>query len=819
MTVTERVRVDGNHLTLGGAPYRLKGVTYGSFAPRPDDGAPFPRVGQVAADFAAMAAIGLNVVRTYAVPPADVVDLAGQHGLRLLVGAHYQDWRYYPEPGRRANRAVLDAGRRAVAEAVERCADTPHVVAISVGNEVPADVVRVHGISRVEETLGRLVEDVHAAGPEALATYSNFPTTEYLDIPGLDVVSFNVFLENPEAFRRYLARLHLRAADRPLLLTELGLASGAHGEAAQAASLEWQLRAVDEAGIAGATVFSWTDEWDVAGYSQADWGFGMTTAQRTPKPALAVVQDWAGRAVVDLRPVWPKVSVVVCAYNEGRRIRGCLESLARCTYPNLEVLICDDGSKDDTLAIAREYPFRVLDLPHGGLSRARDAGIDAATGEIIAFLDADAECHAEWPFFIALSMERNRDVVGGGGGPNLPFADAPLVEHAVSASPGNPLAVLVGDDRAEHVAGCNSAFRAGPIRQIGGFNPAYTSAGDDVDVCWKLLDAGYQIAYSPAAQVTHHRRDSVKGYLRQQRGYGRAEKMLSGSHAHRFNRLGQATWSGFIYGGLRPLRRALRPIVYHGYAGTAPYQGVRSQPAETLLAWLIALLPFAVPVAAVGLVLAFWSLWFLAVPAAALGMVLATAVLAGGAARPPKGVDDVARFRLLVGYFHVAQPLVRAWGRLRGEPVYVEPVPPPGWTGDRLAWLVALTRALKSRGCFVTFGGDVDPFDLDVVAGVLVRARIVTAVTWNWVPHVRVTYRPRWGSWVVAALAALALVAGGLPWAAGAVVVAVGLVAAGEAMALRRRVRAAIGQTVPAAGPDAAARVEPAGAPVGGRAA
>src|SRR4029079_12198614 len=132
--------------------FRVRGVTYGSFAAR-GDGEQFPAASRVDQDFAAMAAAGLNTVRTYTVPPADVLDAAAEHGLYVLVGIHYHDWRMEPAPSRRAHARVRDRGRRAVETALERCAGRPEVVALSVGNEVPGDVVRVHGIASVEKTL------------------------------------------------------------------------------------------------------------------------------------------------------------------------------------------------------------------------------------------------------------------------------------------------------------------------------------------------------------------------------------------------------------------------------------------------------------------------------------------------------------------------------------------------------------------------------------------------------------------------------------------------------------------------------------------
>jgi hypothetical protein len=168
---------------------------------------------------------------------------------------HYADWRDEDRPGRAAQARIRDAGRRAVENAMHLCAGRPEVLAVAVGNEVPGDIVRLHGAGAVEEVLTTLIEAVHQIDPGMLATYCNYPTTEYLQAPGQDLVCFNVFLESPERFRAYLAHLQVISGSLPLVLTELGLGSERHGEREQADVVDWQLQAVDEAGCAGATLF------------------------------------------------------------------------------------------------------------------------------------------------------------------------------------------------------------------------------------------------------------------------------------------------------------------------------------------------------------------------------------------------------------------------------------------------------------------------------------------------------------------------------------------------------------------------------------
>jgi hypothetical protein len=779
--IGERVAVEGKFLRLGDRPFRVRGATYGTFQKRAD-GERFPEPAQVLRDFHAMADAGLNTVRTYGLPPRDVLEIAAEAGLRLIVGVHYRDWRLEPVAGRRANRRVLDAGRRAVAEALPRCSESPVVLALSVGNEVPADIVRLHGVACVEETLSALVREIHEGDSEILATYTNYPTTEYLEVDDQDIATFNVFLEDPDDLRRYLRHLQLVAGDLPLLITELGLASELHGVEAQARSLAWQLRLVEEAGCAGATVFSWTDDWHVDDQPVDGWGFGLTSSHRGPKPALEVVRAWTRTTVRDLRSRWPTTSVVVCAHNEARLVNRCLASLQRCDYPGLEVIFCDDGSTDETLERARRYGFRVLALERGGLSRARNAGLAAASGEIVAFLDADAECHPEWPYHLALSLEE--EGVAAAGGPNHPPEGAPFVERAIASSPGGPVNVLVGDDRAEHITGCNMAFRKDALDEIDGFDPIFRAAGDDVDVCWRLLDNGDEIAFAAAAQVRHHRPSSLREYVRQQRSYGRAEGMLQGRHRHRFNAFGGIRWSGSIYGGPRVLPDLLRPIVYHGPMGLAPFQKLTHRRGERALAQVSSMLPLAIPLALVG-ALAPLSSWLLVAPLLAAVAIIGYGTVIAAAATPDRGETRPLGFRLLVALLHVIQPFVRIWSRLRA----VKPHPvrmKTSWTGNRAAWLDELARAIAARGCTVRRGGPHDWWDISVSIGPLVSYKVTTAVAWGWSPVKRSVIRAR--APAIAAATAAVVLSPIAPLAGMAVIGAAVVAAATEIVVLRHAV-------------------------------
>ncbi len=332
-------------------------------------------------------------------------------------------------------------------------------------------------------------------------------------------------------------------------MTEFGIDSLHNSAEEQSRILSWQVRAAFSAGVAGTFVFAWTDEWFTGGHLIEDWAFGLVDRDRQPKPAFAeVARRYKGPLPPPLAR-YPRVSVVVCAYNSERTMEACLASLEALDYPDYEVIVVNDGSNDRTLEIAEGYPFcRIISQPNKGLSAARNVGAEAATGEIVAYTDSDCVADPDWLTYLVARMEAGN--LAACGGPNFPPPENSLVPAAVAVSPGGPTHVLISDEVAEHIAGCNMAFRREVLLGLGGFDPIYRAAGDDVDICWRFQDAGHTIGFSPAAVVWHFRRNTVRAYLNQQRGYGKAEALVYAKHPFRFNLFGQAKWLGRIYGDL-----------------------------------------------------------------------------------------------------------------------------------------------------------------------------------------------------------------------------------------------------------------------------
>jgi O-antigen biosynthesis protein len=756
-TRVHRVRAQGKHFEVDGETWFLKGVTYGTF--RPDEnGDEYPAPEIVREDFAAMAAIGCNAVRLYTVPPRWLLDLAWEHGLHVMPNLAIERTIGYLNDRRGLRRL-----ERGVRDGVRSCASHPAILCWSLGNEIPAQTVRWLGRKKVERALKRLAEAVRSVDPAALVTFVNYPTAEYLELPFLDVVSFNVYLEDEPSLVSYLARLQSLAGARPLVMTELGLDSCRNGQDAQADVLSWQLRVAYESGCAGSFVYAWTDEWHRGGEDVHDWDFGLTGRNREPKPALAAVRR-AYANVPFAERVWPSMSIVICAYNAAGTIEECLERATKLDYPDYEILIVDDGSTDATAALASGYPCRVVSTENRGLSAARNLGLELVQGEILVYLDSDAWPDRNWLKYLAHEFVTS-DAVGVGG-PNLPPPDDNLMAHCVANSPGGPCEVLIDDKTAEHIPGCNMAFRRDALIAIGGFDERFRSAGDDVDLCWRLQDAGGTIRFSPSAVVWHHRRGELARYWKQQRGYGHAEALLEQKWPSRYNVAGHVSWRGVIYGHGAP-RVQRSPRVYQGTWGLAPFQRLYHRPSGSLVDLLSAPEWLFVPLVAalVGSAGLFWPtlLYGWLVFAVALAPLGVFAVQGSRRARPPAGLSLMQRwrFRICVGVLHVIQPLARLSGRLangltpwrlRGSSRLGLPIRRSQWLwsttwrdpAERLRQIEERPRAL---GGVVRRNGAFERWDLEVRCAPAGRARLLASVE----EHGGGAQLVRWRTWPVPA--------------------------------------------------------------------
>ena len=237
----------------------------------------------------------------------------------------------------------------------------------------------------------------------------------------------------------------------------------------------------------------------------------------------------------------PFISVVICTRDRPDQLVTCLRHLDQQMYPHFEVVVVENVPTGDTvrtLVQARQgrMPYRYVVEPRSGLSWARNTGVAAASGEIIAFLDDDDEPDNHWLAGLANGFARSTDigcVTGlvvparldtpaqelfeqlGGHSQGRGFELATFSRHG----PQDPLFPLP-----PFGVGANMAFRREVLACIGGFDVALGAgtpslAGAETLAFTLTLLAGYRIAYEPAALMRHHHRRDLDGLRRQLHGY------------------------------------------------------------------------------------------------------------------------------------------------------------------------------------------------------------------------------------------------------------------------------------------------------------
>ncbi len=638
-----------------GRKVTLRGVTYGPFRPNAA-GEPWPEPDQLQADIAHIAALGFNVIRIYEAPSPALLEACAAHDLRVLAGVAWTQHVDFCE-----DEDAAEEARQRVRDLAASLARQPQVAGLMVGNEVERTLVRWMGPERVLAFIEDLVAIAREAAPGLLVGYASYPCTECLVPRNASFVAFNVFLEHPEDFRSYVQHLMNVAAGRPLIISEFGLDTATHGEAAQAATRAWQERICREAGVAGHFWFSYTDEWHRGGEEVTGWDFGLVTRDRRRKHLALQLEK---HAASDEATAQDRISVIVCTRNGAATLRGCLDALSRQTYPDYEVLVIDDGSTDSTPEIVRDFDqVRCIRQEHAGLSAARNLGMRRATGTLLAYTDDDCLPDEDWLRHVSRAFQDPHCVAAGG--PNLPPRPRNRTEACVALAPGAPIHVLLNDSEAEHLPGCNLVIRKTALQAIDGFREEFRTAGDDVDVCWRLQAAGGKLRYVPGALVWHHRRFTVSAYFRQQSGYGNAESMLVRRYPHRFAWLGGARWRGALYdSGEAP---AMAPLPHTD--GVPPrhalFQTLRVHGTPTRWDWMTGL-----PWLLVALLLTLAGA-LLNLDAAVVGGAMLVAML-GAAWRRSHVLVKAMRLtgrqvdRWLLWFLCLGQPLVRDWGRLHG---------------------------------------------------------------------------------------------------------------------------------------------------------
>jgi biofilm PGA synthesis N-glycosyltransferase PgaC len=227
---------------------------------------------------------------------------------------------------------------------------------------------------------------------------------------------------------------------------------------------------------------------------------------------------------------WPGVTILIPAYNEGPVIATSVRAALATDYPVLEVLVLDDGSKDDTAHVAAEVAAGdprcevIRDEVNRGKAERLNLGFARARHDLILVTDADAHLHPAAVRHLVERLERSPMVAAVAGGPFVTNR-----AYLIAALQVLEAAAVIGLIRRTHsltgrvgvVAGVCGLFRRDAVLAVGGYDDAM--ATEDIDLTWRLLLDGWHTAYAPDALVGMEVPTTVKALWSQRKRWARGQ--------------------------------------------------------------------------------------------------------------------------------------------------------------------------------------------------------------------------------------------------------------------------------------------------------
>jgi glycosyltransferase involved in cell wall biosynthesis len=209
-----------------------------------------------------------------------------------------------------------------------------------------------------------------------------------------------------------------------------------------------------------------------------------------------------------------EVSIVVITYNAVDDLKECLRSLEKQEYKQIEVLVVNDASTDDTLEFLQRFngPSAtsisvITNKANLGVAGARNVGIQHATGEIIAFIDADCIADYTWVSELVKGYFYEGVVAVGGG-----ILDKGVTNIWELCDKGHDF-VAVKEGYVTYIQGCNMSFKSSVLRDYM-FNDEIKYGYEETLLCDQLIADGLKIYFRPQAAVYHKHRSTVTSSLR-----------------------------------------------------------------------------------------------------------------------------------------------------------------------------------------------------------------------------------------------------------------------------------------------------------------
>lgn len=244
----------------------------------------------------------------------------------------------------------------------------------------------------------------------------------------------------------------------------------------------------------------------------------------------------------------PDLTVVIPSLNGAAGVDRCLRALAaQSIRSRMEIVVVDDGSTDGTASVARGHGVTVISHPRNlGIAAARNTGLNAATADIVAFIDDDCEPEPEWARHLLVGYAED-DIVGVSG-PIIPRTPPGYLSGFLTRN--NPLVPLeceltesyslpyrfclylrrqwsgqpprTGPRDVYSFAGANMSFRRKALFEAGQFDERFRFGAEELDMCMRVAQSipGARLTFVPGARVVHHFKPQLRDTLRRSRSYG-----------------------------------------------------------------------------------------------------------------------------------------------------------------------------------------------------------------------------------------------------------------------------------------------------------
>lgn len=231
-----------------------------------------------------------------------------------------------------------------------------------------------------------------------------------------------------------------------------------------------------------------------------------------------------------------RYSVVIPARNSALTLGTTIDALLRGQRLPDEILVIDGCSMDRTIDVAQQRGARVIPNAKRHTAAARQLGVTAAAGDVVAFTDSDCIPAPDWLHRIADHFEADAQLDGVGGKVLL---TAPRNE--VQRYSANVFEAIMHFPQEEVLvtrkgmpgsfAGANCAYRKDAIQKAGGFREEFTNHAEEIDLFWRLIDCRAKLLFDPSVQVEHlEYPDSLGRLVKTNFRYGFASTKLAKHH-------------------------------------------------------------------------------------------------------------------------------------------------------------------------------------------------------------------------------------------------------------------------------------------------